>query len=224
MPGNPKLWSKEEEAFLLQHYLHKGADWCSQALMAMGFERNRTMTGQKARAMGLQYLGPKLGCRKKGEIPTNKGKKVSADTYAKAAPTMFKKGHLPANTVPIGTETFRTDEYWWIKVAHKKWVLKHRLLWEQRNGPIPEGYLVIFKDGNPHNFNPANFELITRKELVFRNRHGRGPSEYSLMSGRAASARLNHRGITDRMINQNPGLLEMSKAETLLNIKQRRKS
>lgn len=40
----------------------------------------------------------------KGHVPRNKGKKMSAEQYEKACHTMFKKGNVPGNRVPIGTE------------------------------------------------------------------------------------------------------------------------
>lgn len=220
-----RYWTLEEQAFLLEHYEAKGADWCAQALTASGSPRTCSGCQQMAIKMELVYHGPKLGCFKKGQVPANKGKKMPEAIYQKAKPTMFKKGTLNGKAKmlysPIGTESFRTDEYWWVKVADKKWELKHRVLWEKHNGPIPPGMLVVFKDGNPHNFNLDNFELITRQQAVKRNRWGGGPSEYSLLNGRAARSRLNKRGITDKHIRQNPELLQMATAETLLKLKQR---
>lgn len=35
---------------------------------------------------------------KKGDAPANKGRKMDASLYAKCSRTMFKAGHLPANT------------------------------------------------------------------------------------------------------------------------------
>lgn len=36
----------------------------------------------------------------------------------------------------------------------------HRVVWEYYNGPIPKGYHVHHKDGNPHNNEIDNLELI----------------------------------------------------------------
>lgn len=220
-------WTKQEDAFLLDHYLHRGPQWCAEALQANGYQRTRSSVDNRGFKLGLRYLGPKLGCFKKGQEPPNKGKKMQAKIYAKAAPTMFKKGNRTGaannNYAQIGKESWRTDNYWWVKVAEGKWVLKHRLLWTKHHGPVPPGHLVTFRDGNPHNFNLSNLELITRKEHVFRNRHGNGPSEYSLLSGRAAAARLNKQGFGDRAIRQNPELLKVAQAQTLLSLAKRKK-
>jgi hypothetical protein len=218
-----KRWTEQELKILFEHYEAQGPQFCSELLSTLGFSRSRSACGQTGRLCGLVYQGEKKGCFRPGQAPPNKGRKMSPEVYRKAAPTMFqpgtRRGAANNNYVPIGHETMRSDDYWWVKIAEKKWELKHRLLWEKHNGPIPPGMLIIFRDGNPHNFSLDNLEMITRKELCTRNRWGSGPQEYSLISGRAAMARLNKKGITDKTIRQNPQLLELSKAETLLKLK-----
>lgn len=87
-----------------------------------------------------------------GHVPQNKGKKVSPEAYEKSKPTMFKKGNVPANRVPIGSEMMRADGYIWIKIRdgrkNANWIQKHRYLWEQANGPIPRGKILVFADGD----------------------------------------------------------------------------
>lgn len=50
----------------------------------------------------------------------------------------------------------------------KKGKVKRRL-YEQYVGPIPEGYIVVSKDGNPDNIRISNLEAISRKEQLERN-------------------------------------------------------
>lgn len=146
---------------------------------------------------------------------------MSQAMYEKAKHTMFKKGHTPRNEKPIGSEVFRADGYWYVKVAEKKWEHKHRVIWENQYGVIPKNLILVFKNGNPHDIRIENLELITRKEQVKRNRWGSGPSEYSLIYGRAATHRLKKKGFTPRIIRKYPQLLEIAKAETLLKNAQR---
>lgn len=40
----------------------------------------------------------------------------------------------------------------------------HRYVWEQANGPIPVGYVVHHKDGNPENNALDNLACVTQKE------------------------------------------------------------
>lgn len=110
----------------------------------------------------------------KGNIPFNKGKKG----YMGANITSFKPGSKPKNTDPIGTEKMLADGYIWVKVDDQSkvpkvinWRQKHRLVWEKEHGPIPEGYLIIFLDGNRKNFDLDNLEMITKKENLVMNRN-----------------------------------------------------
>ena len=99
--------------------------------------------------------------------------RYSAEIYAKAAPTMFKKGQLPVMTRPVGAECWRDDGYLWVKVAQpNKWRLKHRVIWETTNGPIPDGHKIIFADGNRSNFDINNLICVSAAELARLNQRG----------------------------------------------------
>ncbi|APH22398.1 HNH endonuclease [Clostridium botulinum] len=107
---------------------------------------------------------------KPGHIPFNKGIK---GVYAKGCEkTWFKKGSTPINHRPVGSERITVDGYTEIKVEEpNKWRLKQQLIWEKCNGPVPKGYVVIFGDGNQHNFNPDNLILVSRQQLLILNRN-----------------------------------------------------
>ena len=110
---------------------------------------------------------------KKGSIPANKGKKMSAETYAKASKTMFKKGNTPQNYRTVGSERINVDGYIEIKVKDPRtWKLKHRVIWEKNNGKIPKGMMVIFKDNNPLNCSVDNLMLVSKDENLKMNRIG----------------------------------------------------
>ena len=118
------------------------------------------------------------GCFEKGNIPPNKGKKgVCAPGCEK---THFKRGHLPSNTKPIGYERISRDGYVEVKVkmrpsnpvCNDNFVAKHRLIWEQLHGPIPDNCVVIFKDGDKQNFDPSNLALVTKAERLQMTRRG----------------------------------------------------
>lgn len=110
---------------------------------------------------------------KKKHVPANKGKKMSAEQYAKCKGTMFKKGNRPQNYRPVGSERINVDGYIEIKVKDPgTWKLKHRVIWEQYNGKIPKGMLVIFKDNNPLNCTLDNLLSISKDENLKMNRIG----------------------------------------------------
>lgn len=121
----------------------------------------------------LSELG-KIYRYKKGNIPANKGKKMSKSQYEKCKKTMFKKGSIPANAYSNGEETTRKNkcgrEYILIKVPGKrKLIFKHRHIWEQVHGKIPKGHIIIFKDGNTMNCVIENLECISKQENMLRN-------------------------------------------------------
>lgn len=105
---------------------------------------------------------------KKGNTPHNKGKKGMGGWK----PTQYKKGHIPATYLPVGSERVNGDGYVDIKVADpNKWRGKHILIWEQHNGPIPEGHAIIFADRDKRNFNIDNLLCITRAQLLIMNKN-----------------------------------------------------
>jgi hypothetical protein len=90
--------------------------------------------------------------------------------------TQFKKGDIPANYKPIGSERIDRDGYTLVKVSdhkdwHKRWRHKHKVVWEKANGPIPKGCCVLFGDGNRLNYDLNNLIIVTRAQLAILNKH-----------------------------------------------------
>jgi hypothetical protein len=113
----------------------------------------------------------RTGCFPKGNVPFNKGK--PHPTRGRAGETQFKKGNLPHNTQYLGHERVSKDGYVEVSVAEtnphtgfeRRYVLKHRHLWEQANGPIPANHALKCLDGNKQNTDPANWEAVPRAVL-----------------------------------------------------------
>ncbi len=142
------------------------------------FSENITV-GQIKSSIGRYKLNTgRTGRFEKGHIPANKG--THPETVGRMGETQFKKGNLPHNTKPIGYERVSKDGYIKVKIAMRRsdtgdksnFVLKHRLIWEKANGPIPEGCNVIFLDGNKRNFAPENLALVTNAENLELTRSG----------------------------------------------------
>lgn len=74
------------------------------------------------------------------------------------------------NRKPIGTESISHGEYLSYKVGDGEWELKHRALYKQYYGEIPEGYVVIFANGNKKDFSKENLIAIDRNKLKIMNR------------------------------------------------------
>lgn len=113
---------------------------------------------------------------KKGQTAHNKGIK---GWYAQGMErNWFKKGNIPQNYKPVGSERINVDGYIEIKVKDpNKWQLKHRYLWEKHNGKIPKGMILIFKDNNKLNVCLDNLILISRAENAVIN--GAGDSVFT---------------------------------------------
>lgn len=110
-----------------------------------------------------------IDCRfTKGSIPYNKGLKGIGGWE----PTQFKKGNRPVNYLPIGSERVNGDDYIDIKIEDpNKWKGKHILIWEQHNGAVPKGHVVIFADRNNRNFDINNLILVSRQQLLIMNKN-----------------------------------------------------
>ena len=94
----------------------------------------------------------------------------------------FKKGNVSHTQKPVGSEVVNSSGYIMVKVAEpNEWKLKHYLVWEEHNGTIPDGSVVIFLDGNKRNFDINNFECITKAERLYLNRHGMRFTDPELM-------------------------------------------
>ena len=64
------------------------------------------------------------------------------------------------------TETKLLNGYIRIKNAAGKWINKHKYLYEQAYGKVPDGHAVIFLDGDKYNFSLDNLAVITKNEQL----------------------------------------------------------
>ncbi len=166
-----KPWSPEDLASLAKLY----PDTDNKTLAHM-FQRTTFSIKNQANQQGWQkseaYMSTKPGCFKPGIVPWNTGIHYSAPG---SEHTRFKKGHVPPNWKPIGTERITKDGYLERKLhdtgkIRHDWVPVSHIEWEKHYGhPVPKGHAVVFRDGNDRNFAPANLELISRADLMRRN-------------------------------------------------------
>ena len=113
----------------------------------------------------------RTGRFEKGHVPMNKGKKGICSPGSKKG--WFKKGNMPHNHRPVGSERINVDGYIEVKVSEpNKWKLKHRIVYEQHYGEIPKGQVIIFKDGDKTNVDIGNLILISQGANLFLNKSG----------------------------------------------------
>lgn len=106
----------------------------------------------------------------KGQASHNKGQKMSQEQYEKCKATMFKPGSRPHNAQEIGARVKTDDGYWKRKVAEPNvWEFEHKMIWQAFHGPVPDGMIVSFRDGDKDNLDPSNLILLSKAEHGWLN-------------------------------------------------------
>lgn len=158
MSNRIRIWTPEEDALLRELAPGRTIYEISEELRKHGIYRKPAQVRYRK-----MYLGITSG-------------QVSRTTE-KSRATQFKSGNLPHNTKPIGYERLSRDGYIEVKVkmrpsnpkCNDNFVPKHKLVWEAANGPVPEGCVIAFKDGNRQNVSLENLACITRKQNAVLN-------------------------------------------------------
>lgn len=130
---------------------------------------------------------------RKGQTPPNKGLRRPGWAPGRMAQTQFKKGRPASearNYRPVGSE--RYDEKRGVVIRKvtddpsvypaARWRPVHTLVWEATNGPVPPGYLCVFRPGMKTLDSSAitvdRLELVTHAEQMRRNSyHTRYPKD-----------------------------------------------
>lgn len=219
-------FTAEEDMIIREQYLLK-------PVKVLAEELNRSFTGIMGRlkAMGLTIppdlieQRKQLGRIKKGGTPPNKGKKqheyMSPELIAKSMKTRFKKGNIPHNSynqpgkisIRKATEKKGGRAYQYICLELGKWKELHIHNWEKKNGPVPKGHCLWFRDGNSLNADVDNLELITRKENRMRN------SSSEILSDKYVANCIAWRDseLKEEIINNHPELIELKREQIKLN-------
>lgn len=116
---------------------------------------------------------------KKGHAPWNKGMKGLRLPGCEKG--WFPKGHQSINTLRDGDIVVRHNHldrngrpYKWIRIKKGTWRMLHVVTWENANGKVPRGHIVVFKNGDTMNCAIDNLECITRQESARRTRETDG--------------------------------------------------
>jgi len=127
---------------------------------------------------------------KPGHTTWNIGLKGVCGTHPNSRLTQFKRGEMRGaaqhNYVPIGSTRISADGHLERKTTDdpsiypaRRWVPVARLVWEAANGPVPNGYIVVFcagmKTAVETEITVDRLECISRAENVRRN-HPRSKS------------------------------------------------
>ena len=180
------LFSPEQVAFIKEQY-----KVYSRSELTIEFnERFKTEIKGRQITSFVKNQGIKCGRNGhfgKGHVTWNKGTKG----LVKPNSGNFKKGDVPPNSQPVGSERVNSMGVIDVKIAEPnpyvagqmtRWKQKHIILWEEKYGPVPDGHVIIFRDSDKMNCQPENLMLITRKVNAYLNRNGYGtlPGELKL--------------------------------------------
>lgn len=174
-----RLFTEEQAQFIRDNYAGRSVAEMT-VLFNDRFETDRTWQQIKTFVNNRGITSGRTGYFPKGHLPWNTGTKGQGLTSANKG--SFKKGNVPPNREPLGTERICSkDGYVLMKIAEPdpytgfptRYKHKHVYIWEQEHGPVPEGMVVAFIDGDKtHCDDPVNLMLISRAELLNLNRHG----------------------------------------------------
>jgi hypothetical protein len=189
--SNRTTATKEEDDFIKKNYLTMPVKTIGACLGRSGTPFVSTRIKQLGLVIPQEIIEQrKIDSRfSPGSIPANKGLKqtdyMTADQIKKTAATRFKKGNVPLTTLYNGIITKRKDTlktgeiiyYKWIRISKANWKMLHVYNWEKVYGPLPEGYILVFKDGDKMNCDVNNVEKITLQENMRRNSIQHYPEE-----------------------------------------------
>lgn len=163
-----KRYPPSVAAYITAHYKGVGPTEMAGMLNAE-FKTDYTARNIKGYYGNHRLCSGVSGRFKPGQTSHNKGKRGYCPPGCEKG--WFKKGGMPHNHKPVGSERVNVDGYIEVKVAEpKKWVAKHRLVWEENHGRIPKGCGVTFLDGNKQNVALDNLALVTNDENLELNR------------------------------------------------------
>jgi len=198
-----RYWTPAEEALMREHYATRRTDELARELgrdpkrvlakaASMGLKKTRELKSEMAREHSAR---PDHGGRahqfKPGLVPWNKG--THFDSGGRSAETRFKPGQKPHTWVPVGSYRIVQNKSGGPQLERKvndlpgpnsvRWHPVHRLVWEEAHGPVPDGYIVVFRAGKKTtelaDITLDAVECITRAELMRRNTIHRLPPEFA---------------------------------------------
>ena len=161
-------WTNEEKEYLTQIYKKNDYDTILKMMndkFECSFNRNQIISFMKRNKLKSEAI-KNNGRFSKGMTPWNKGLSYMPNNKE----TRFQKGNIHHWHRELGEERIDKYGYVQIKVAEPNvWDLKHRVIYKEHYGEIPDGHNIIFADGNKMNFDIDNLIAVSKSEMLILN-------------------------------------------------------
>ncbi|WP_211368933.1 HNH endonuclease signature motif containing protein [Pseudoxanthomonas jiangsuensis] len=214
-PTGPRVdWSADEDAKLRALYPDT---MTSDVAVALG--RSLQSVRNRVVRLGLRkseaFMASKPGVFRDGHTAWNKGKSGSTGNHPNCRNGWFRPGVVQGVAARcyqrIGSLRIK-DGVLQRKLTDRKdlpraqrWQPIHRTVWEAAHGPVPQGWVAVFKPGmatlNPDEVTLDRIECVSRAENMRRNsRHNRYTPELNQL--------IQLKGVLTRKINQKEGKSE----------------
>lgn len=215
LDGKSRDWPAEDQDALRRLYPHHSA-----AAVAAVLGRKPGAVWAMAQKLGLTksaefMASERSGRRQRGQVhpsiqhtqfkpgqaPWNKGTHFHAGGRSVLTQFKTRAPEESRNYKPIGSYRISAgDGLLERKVTDdrslepaRRWVAVHRLVWEEANGPIPRGHIVVFKPGMRTNvlelITLDRLECISRAENATRNQARQNPELRALYQLKGAITR-----------------------------------
>ena len=182
--GSVIPYSAQERAFLSAGHAMPRKDLA--AAFNARFGRSVSVANIAAVCKRNGWTTGRSGRFEKGIVPANKGTKG----LMKANAGSFRRGLVPHNAVPVGTEAVAKG---WVKVKVAEpdvWRNKSELVWEAAGRKLEKGFLLIHLDGDFANNALENLYPVRRADLLKLNRRGFSAAPQAVRMSMVAAARL----------------------------------
>lgn len=142
-----ELFTEEQDEFLRQHNILRAE------LTELFNERFGTNKTRSAISHRCSRLGMKLSKEIRYNNPIN--------TKYKVGDEIMYRGYI---WVKVSEECAHHAD---TRFQSKCWKRKHYMIWEEANGPIPEGMVIVHLDGNKTNNELSNLYCTTKSNALF---------------------------------------------------------
>lgn len=155
--GHRNSYSEEEKEFVKKYYPDHGPEKTAE-MMNEVFDSNRTSNSVKW-------------------LANHELRIFLSDSVAKAVNAIKLEKMKTSHTMELGsvrkTPGKNGRPEYKIKVGDGQWKQAGIVIWEETNGPIPEGYRILYLDGDNSNYQLDNLCVVTHKVSyqVMTNKH-----------------------------------------------------